>query len=72
MKFSSIVKQVVELQTSDFNSTLDAFAKASSTFRDSKYEADERFAVKKVIDFIFHDVDELLHLVLLGMKEIDQ
>jgi len=60
--------------TSDVNSALEAFAKANSAFaalRDSKYGAEEISALKKVIDFSFHDVDELLHLVLLAMKAID-
>ena len=75
LKFSPIAKQVVELQTSDANSTLDAFETTNSAFaafRDSKYGAEEIFAVKKVIDFRFHDVNELLHLVLLAMKAINQ
>lgn len=60
--------------TSDVNSALEAFSKANSAFaavRDAKYGAEEISALKKVIDFSFHDVDGLLHLVLLAMKAID-
>ena len=59
------------MQTSDINLDLDDFAKENSAFaafRDSKYGVKEISAVKKVIDFSFHDVDELLRLVLLAMK----
>lgn len=60
--------------TSDVNSALEAFSKANSAFaavKVSKYGAEEISALKRVIDFSFHDIDELLHLVLLAMKAID-
>lgn len=65
-----LVNRILQ-HTSDVNSALEAFAKAHSAFvavRDSKCGGEKISALKKVIDFSFHDVDELLHLVLLAMK----
>lgn len=65
-----LVNRILQ-QTSDVNSALEAFEKANSAFiavRDSKCGGEKISALKKVIDFSFHDVDELLRLVLLAMK----
>ncbi|KAL8166376.1 hypothetical protein V2J09_007875 [Rumex salicifolius] len=46
-----------------------AFAVARSTLRESGNE-DSITAIKRVLDFSFHDVDELLYLVRLAMEAI--
>eukprot|EP01018_Ginkgo_biloba_P006915 Gb_31926 [translate_table: standard] len=60
--------------TQDVNAALEAFAKATFAFaaaNDSNIAAEKLSAVKRAVDFNFHDVDGLLRLVLLAMESIN-
>eukprot|EP01018_Ginkgo_biloba_P033485 Gb_29110 [translate_table: standard] len=61
----------------DVNSAVEAFAKADNAFISAKANMDDAncgpegiLAIKRAVDFSFHDVDGLLHLVRLAMEAI--
>eukprot|EP01018_Ginkgo_biloba_P018331 Gb_16688 [translate_table: standard] len=53
-----------------FRKSESAFAAANSSLDDANYGTEGISAVKRVIDFNFHDIDGLLRLVLLAMEAI--
>lgn len=47
-----------------------AFAAAKVGLKEARYRSEDISSVRSVLDFNFHDVEGLIHLVLLAMEAI--
>lgn len=64
------------LQTQDINLAMEASRKCKTTYMAASLNMEDSWnrdcitSIRKVVDFSFQDVDELVHLVLTAMKAI--